>query len=450
MKLSQCDPAYRALLDDYFAGRLPPQVVKESKVRVVRRVSRGPQAVYVKQFREKSLGGRMRALVHDRAAHEFKILRRLVDAGVGAARPVALGKGLLATEEVPGARELRDVFAPAHLKPLAAFVRSVHDAGVRDDDLHIGNVLVNDRGFHLIDVHRAKIKSVSLPERAEGIAFLLHSLHTRITPSRALAFVYAYRGRRDPAFARLVWSAFQGVRRTYWASRTGRCLKEGTEFAVDGPWRLRKPMTRSEAEAVAGQPGRLVKELKNRRIRVVGTRFVKEHPRAMAEWENAHALEVRHLSTPTLWAAKKGVVIGEWHARAVPLWDSVKASFPTWSRSRRNEFLCRLARDVRRLHDRGCFHKDLKANNIIVEGDQILFIDLDRVRIGREAGEAERLFNLAQLNAAVGAPLTIGERLRFYRYYAGNSREWRVEWKQRVREIMKTTRARKHWWPPRP
>jgi tRNA A-37 threonylcarbamoyl transferase component Bud32 len=208
-------------------------------------------------------------------------------------------------------------------------------------------------------------------------------------------------------------------------------------------------MTRTEAESIAAQPGRLVKELRNRRIRVVGNRFVKEHPRAMAEWENGHALEVRHLPTPRLWAAKKGVVIGDWHARAVPLWDAVKACFPTWTRGRRNEFLFRLARDVRRLHVRGCFHKDLKANNIIVEGDQVLFIDLDRVRIGREADERERLFNLAQLNAAVGAPLTIGERLRFYRYYAGNNRAWRTGWKARVREIMKVTVARRHWWPPK-
>jgi hypothetical protein len=70
------------------------------------------------------------------------------------------------------------------------------------------------------------------------------------------------------------------------------------------------------------------------------------------------------------------------------------------------------------------------------------------VEFSREVGVKDRLFNLAQLNAAVGAPLTIGERLRFYRYYAGNNREWRTEWKVRVRAIMKTTVARGHHWPP--
>ncbi len=453
------DGSYGALIDDYLAGRVKPRIIKESKSRVVHRVERDGRAVYIKKFLDSGL----RALIRDRAAHEAKVLGRLVDAGVGAAKPVAVGKGILVTAEIANARELGQVLKPSHIRDLARFVRAVHDAGVRDDDLHVGNILVSDQGFHLIDVHQATLKKLSGAERADGVAFLLHSLWTRITPARALALVYAYAGNRDPAFAHQVWKKFQEARQTYWIDRTKRCLKDGREFAVDGPWRLRRPMTRAEAESIASQPGRLVKELKNRRIRVVGrsaeaprgspaTRspaelFVKEHPRGLAEWENAHALEVRHLPTPKLWAAKRGVVIGEWHARAVPLWDYVKASWPTWSRSRRDAFLYKLARDVRRLHVRGCFHKDLKANNIIVEDGQILFIDLDRVKFALEIAERDRLFNLAQLNAAVGAPLTVGERLRFYRYYAGNNREWRMNWKRRVREIMKTTVARKHHWP---
>ena len=58
-----------------------------------------------------------------------------------------------------------------------------------------------------------------------------------------------------------------------------------------------------------------------------------------------------------------------------------------------------------------------------------------------------RLSDLAQLNAALGSPVTVGDRLAFYRIYAGRETEWQRGWKEKVREIMKRTKARHHRWP---
>jgi len=74
-------------------------------------------------------------------------------------------------------------------------------------------------------------------------------------------------------------------------------------------------------------------------------------------------------------------------------------------------------------------------------------VDVERARFAAEVGVEERIADLAQLNAALGAPVTFGDRLAFYRAYAGSDREWAVKWKERVRRIMEATRARRHRWP---
>jgi len=113
------------------------------------------------------------------------------------------------------------------------------------------------------------------------------------------------------------------------------------------------------------------------------------------------------------------------------------------------EFIGRLARLVRRMHRRGVYHRDLKANNILVRGDEFYVVDLDRVDFARHVPHEDCAWNLAQLNAAVGAPVTRTDRLRFFFAYAGNTRAIRMDWKRWVWEIMRNTILRGHHWPPR-
>jgi tRNA A-37 threonylcarbamoyl transferase component Bud32 len=460
MKL-RCAPEDEALVRSVLDGAFPFETIKESRLRAVRRVvpPQGP-ALYLKLFNEKGVGAAVRRLVADRAAREYAILDHLRRAGVTAAVPVACGtrdgSSFLLTREIPGAEVLKDRLPALDRKArstlvtsLGRFVRSVHDAGVRHDDLHVGNVLVAGSGLHLVDVHRAALRpSLSRSERVEGLGFLIHSIHTLVPAGDQRRFLRGYWG--DQLTKPLLLDlrrAFRKARERYAEDRTRRCLSSGREFEKAGGLMVRRPLN-------AGDAGRLLKGAALRTVKHVGRRtlwlvtpdrFVREGPRAKRIWRNAHGLAVRHVATPRLWAWSGDRILGEWLADAAPLNEHLASR--SWTARDRRDLRDRLARFVREMHRAGVHHGDLKANNILVRGRDLFVIDLDRAEFYSEVPADLRLSDLVQLNAAVGSPATIGDRLAFYRIYAGREAEWHRDEKKRVREIMKKTRARRHVWP---
>jgi tRNA A-37 threonylcarbamoyl transferase component Bud32 len=462
----RCAPEDEALVRSVLDGAFPSEPVKESSLRGVRRVvpPKGP-ALYLKLFREKGVGAAMRRLVADRAAREFAVLDHLRRAGVKAAEPVACGthdgSSFLITREIPGARTVKEhlldgdrVIRTLLLDLLGRFVRSMHDAGIRNDDLHVGNILATGSGettrLHLVDVHRAAIRpTLTQAERIQGLGFLLLSLHTLVNSGDQHRLLRAYWGEKLSKNVRsAVGEAFITARERYSADRTRRCLISGREFEKAGGMMLRRPLSAAAAtQAFKASPIRDVKSVGRRRLWLATPdRFVREGPRAKRIWRNAHALEVRHVATPRLWAWSGERILGEWLADASPLNEFVAR--PSWKPRERRLFREALARFVRGLHRAGIHHGDLKANNILVRsGPEFSVIDLDRAEFFGEVPLERRLSDLAQLNAALGAPVTIGDRLAFYRAYAGRETEWNREWKARVKEIMRRSRARKHRWP---
>ncbi|HZL71130.1 MAG TPA: lipopolysaccharide kinase InaA family protein, partial [Planctomycetota bacterium] len=325
----KCAPSDEALVRSVLDGAFPSEIVKESSIRAVRRVvPPGGPALYLKLFRERGVGAAMRRLVADRAAREYAVLDHLRRAGVTAAEPVACGThdgaSFLITREIPAAEVLRDLLPNRELMAeLGKFVRAVHDAGVRHDDLHLGNVLVSGSKLHLVDVHRAAIRpKLTKAERTEGLAFLILSLHTLVSAADQRRFLNAYWGDR-PSKSQLVdlRRAFRKARERYSEDRARRCLVSGREFEKSGGMMLRRPLSATAAKSsFAAKPLREVKSVGRRRLWLATPdRFVREGPRAKRIWRNAHALAMRHVATPRLWAWSGDRILGEWLSDARPL-----------------------------------------------------------------------------------------------------------------------------------
>src|SRR5688572_1589188 len=277
------------------------EVVKDNRVRAVYRWN----GLYIKRFKHPGLVQGVRGWLHDRALSEHRVLGELAKRGLDVPSPVAWAREgretYLFTREIPGALPLRAVpLTRPLLRDFAALVRRVHAAGLRHDDLHVGNVLLAEGKLWLIDVHRAALFSVLTPaEKVQSLAFVVLSFYTLVSETDVLRFLRAY-GDVD---VHEVWREFQRARERYWLDRQARVRQSGSDFEkVDGLM-LRRPYAEADARrALAAAPVKTVKELPGRRLWLADAKtFVKEGARDL--WYNGFAAETRGIPTPRLLAA---------------------------------------------------------------------------------------------------------------------------------------------------
>ena len=430
-------------------------------------------------------GAMMRAVLSGRPARrEWTVMRHLCRAGVPVPEPLALGEptellprrsgGVLALRAVAGAVTLEDLLLgrkplPAPARTLAdelgRIVRAMHDAAVTHPDLHAANILVSPGGaLRLIDFHSAAIRTAPLP-----IAARLRDL-TRLSGAFLMAgrrterfrFFRAYcRGldgmkeirseartleatawkrlgrflkkhdkrplRSGRAFLSLAVNGWRGMgENSERATRLARLLTPRPAEILDNEGRGIKRDTSSTVHSLSCNGGRYIVKVYSRPCPWQRTKAFFLGSRAQKAWINGHRLLFRLLpaARPVLYLNQSFFARG---GRSIVVFEEA-VNLPTLDRyaaraSRRalENTIDRLARTVARMHNFFLANRDLKAQNILIDGKGApLFVDPDGVRPAPVAGLYIMARDLMRLNASFhhGGPVKKTDRLRFLSAYA--------------------------------
>jgi len=382
------DDAFAALAAELGAGATPSgvEVLKRNRARVIARAGDALVKVYLARPAT--------------AAREARALARARQLGLSAPEPLAAGADWTATRWLDDARPA----ARADLPLLLRAVTRAHERGMLHGDLHLGNLLVRDGGVTFLDLQRARFLPW-LPEtlRRRELGFLAYSLGEPLPPE--LAHVRFWRDRRA---------------RTHWRSRTRRCLQESGDFTAfahgreAGFARRKVDGTKLSAalDSVAGVTP--FKRSDGGELWRTGAWVVKRFASARAAraaWLGGNGLEARAVSTctPLAWA-------GPWLVMAdggPTLSDWVDGEFAKSTAFERDELAHALGSLLAKLHRRGIYHADLKANNVVWRpGEEPRLLDYGRVTFGSRVTRRRRVKNLAQLNAALPdlVPAALRER----------------------------------------
>ncbi len=462
-------------------------VVKENLRRRVERVALpGGGAAYVKRFRDAGLAQTVKALLlGSRARREVDWARRLAAAGIRVAEPLAWGERRalgapracgVATRAVPGARPLIEVLSGAGLATerrrdllfaTAALLRRVHDAGVAFRDFHLGNVLLGEDGrLVLVDLQSAWGPPPFLLPRARvaNLAMTLTSL-PQSSWRAARRALRAY-GRppdwpdwdeRAVAKAAFVWA--RRLVETHLASRTRRCLRDSSGFAVErhGAFRVsrRREVPGPEAAGLPAEararlaskgPGVLKDAPESAVVRgltlagravvakryhprggVAGPRQALGFGRARRAWVSGNGLLVRGVDVATPLALLEEPGGGGWLlmedvADSTPLDRFWAARAGPGEPGLRRGLAEAVGRALGAMHAGGAAHADLKACNVLVGswpggGLRVALVDYDRVAF-RAPTEDDRVESLVQLGNSVPRAVPPRTRLRCLRAYA--------------------------------
>ena len=390
-------------------------------------------------------------------------------------------------------------------RSIAELTAHLHDAGFVHQDFHPGNLLVRfdaeDRPhLSLIDLDALRTaRRVGWRAAMKNLALLNHYFWLRCSRADRCRFLRAYLAARkmDPQHARWFATAIERSTRR-WAERLWRrwgrrCRGKNKYFKTfrrPGAWAIAsRDLDRDVAKRTLADPfhplaqagvnvlkesrtttvAELTMSVRGRPTRVIYKRFKSKKPfewllnvvrptRAWRAWQAAQHLVSRGLATPQNLAiierttpfipipletflittkAEQAQTLADYITDVLPRLDATECRRAIRSLTRSLAYLLRM------LHERSISDRDLKASNILVEGDPtsgeptLSLIDLVGVQLLHPIPTHRRLQNLARLQVSLESVpgRTRTDALRFLRAYLVWGLSPLNDWKGLWREI---------------
>ncbi|MCK4535453.1 MAG: hypothetical protein KAT93_00485 [Desulfuromonadales bacterium] len=375
------------------------------------------------------------------ACREGQMSRRLSGLGLAVPDVVAYGreirqglliKDVLITKEVPRAQRLYDLVFQVYpslaasekrrfIELFAKYLRALHIHGVQHFDLHMGNILVqgdltNPR-FFLLDTDRVRLRRVALKsrQRAKNLGLLLTNFQKLTTRSERFRFLKHYSLDMTEPFhlAPLIERYSLQISRKTWRKKAQCSLGHGRDFRclqmsgvkvwehmtesgqklvkemlpdpnrlLEGGRVLKSGRTVLAAEVDASGEKWFLKRF-NDKGRWYRFRNAFRRSRALRTWINSWEFWQRGLPVP---APIVCIESRQWRClrQSYLAYEFVEDSrrltevWPQLTEKQSRGLLIRIALILGRMHRMGCFHGDLKWNNMLVDpAGRIHIVDLD-------------------------------------------------------------------------
>ncbi|MGL6075904.1 MAG: lipopolysaccharide kinase InaA family protein [Fimbriiglobus sp.] len=428
-----------------------------------------------------------------KAQLEYENALALREHGIATVTPLAWGtrsrfwpsESVLVTREAVGAKPLVEVLESGMTSVKARFaladrlalaLAKQHEAGVDHPDPHPGNFLIDEHEILLMDLHAIRF-GPALDSKQTLAALVLWNrwFQLRATRSERLRFWRTYRQAR-PALSldpRTIEASTRTSNLAFWQDRLKRYTTTNRDTRPIRQGRLRGYAERTLPEALQRRlltdpdgffTDPAVKLLKDSRSSTVAilshenTRYVVKRFRiknrvqrlknalrttpAMRSWCYGRNLLDRGLPTARPMAVverfawgvpTEGYLIFEYIDDGIDLPEAVTLACHSVETLRL--WSDRIARELRKMHDHGVSHRDLKAPNLFLRGISDLptatpvILDLVGVEVGKDVPMATRCRDLARLNASfLSGPITQTDKLRFLKAYLGPHEDWKPWW----------------------
>ena len=335
------------------------------------------------------------------------VTRHLPTPAVLAAGSLANGGHYLLTEYLGDARTLRDTDDPGHLAMAFAAFGRLHAAGLAHDDAHLSNFLVHEDALQFIDSDAVR-ETTSDNEVIDNLALLLAQLPPATEAVQHEALLAAYRS-GNPALSidsSRLQEAVGAARQLRLNNYLDKCVRDCTRFRVEKALDRFVAVVRDEADFLApiiDDPDRWLEQGISLKRGNTATLALVEHggrklvinryniknaahalsrcwrpTRAWHSWIEGHRLTALGLATPrplALIEQRFGPLRGRaWlvveHCAGQNLVDCPPSA--TTIETVREQFAQLAAARIS--------HGDMKATNLIWQGDRICLIDLDSMQ----------------------------------------------------------------------